>query len=161
MTTSWRKLRKLLARRWLGWRGELRFHRARSQDELVAAGRIFERLLAIDPGNWVALYHLGAIEVLIGSREHGIAWLDAARRADPLRFAASDLPAALKEEVQSRARRPVSVASTPTEPFPVAVPASPTGDFTGPEERARFADLAPISSDDLAEVDLDELIRQL
>lgn len=138
----------------------MRFHRARSQDELLAAGRVFERLLAVDPGNWSALYHLGAIEVLTGSREHGIAWLDAARRADPLRFAASDLPAALKEEVLGRARRPVSVASTPTEPVPIAVPHPESGDFSGPEERERFAGLDPISPDDVAEVDLDELIRR-
>jgi hypothetical protein len=138
----------------------MRFHRAQTREELIAAGRVFERLLAVDPGNWSALYHLGAIEVLIGSREHGIAWLDAARQADPARFATSDLPAALKAEVLGRSRRPVGVASTPVEPLSIAEVQAAGADFSGPEEYARFADLAPITREELDDVDLDELLKR-
>ncbi|MEZ6194227.1 MAG: hypothetical protein R3F20_00640 [Planctomycetota bacterium] len=160
---NWRGLGRRLRRRWARWRAETLFRRARTREDLVRAEAAFRRLETLDPGSFSVELHLGALAIYRGDREAGFARLGRLRRRDPARFAAADLPTALKAEVAARAARPLP-ARGPERAVRAPSPRAAQrrrDDFSGPEEEARFRGREAISRRELEAADIEDLLARL
>jgi hypothetical protein len=182
-----RGLERALLEAW----GRFLYFRDEGRHDLAAAALVFRRLLEVAPSSFSAHLYLGRIAHVEGRQAAAIAAFATCHRLNVARFRRAAIPQELKDEIlwrdsvtrdadgvwqaiegsgtaERRTRSASGAVRIQNAPdgaangnFEIAAGVPPHTDFSSAVEARRFAELPPISKEEVEDVDWDEVLDNL